>query len=96
MDSYVIYPNGSKVPAAGKRVCPSDDGRFTVTQLQDIVGGYIGIVDIGERVLIYNDEGGINDLPINLEATRLARMNEDWKGYIAGPALVCDRGMVRA
>ena len=96
MDSYIIYPNGVKVPAEGKRLSPADDGRFTVTQLQDIVGGYIGIVDIGDMVLVYNDEGDLDDKPINQEATRLAAVSEGWKGYVAGPALVCRRGKIRA
>lgn len=93
MDSYVIYPDGTKVPAEAKRTRPSDDGRFTVTQLQDIVGGYIGIVDVGDAVLVYNDDSA--DLPLNPEATRMARMNADWRGFVAGPAVVCGRGCIR-
>lgn len=95
MDSYVIYPNGETVPAVPRRTRTDDDDRFRVSQLQDIVGGYIGIVDIGDRVIIYNDEGDLNDLPINATATGLAKSNPEWKGYIAGPAVVCGRNKIR-
>ena len=95
MDSYVIYPNGERLPARPKRTRPSDDERFSVTQLQDIVGGYIGILDVDDGLLIYNDDGPLNDKPINVEATRIAQQNEEWKGYIAGPAIVCARGMIK-
>lgn len=93
MDSFVIYPNGNRLPAKPKRIRPSDDERFTITQLQDIVGGYIGILDVGDCVLVYNDDA--EDCPLNLAATEIARRNEEWKGNISGIALVCGRGMIK-
>lgn len=45
---------------------------FTLKELQKHVGGYIEYVRLsGNRKLIVNEEGFINDLPVNEEATKL-------------------------
>ena len=95
MDSYVLYPNGVKLPAMARQNRTSEnDARFSVSQLQDIVGGYIGILDIGESLMVYNDED--DDLPLNLAATKMAMAADDqWHRYITGPVLICERGMIK-
>ena len=98
MESYVIYPDGSTQPAMPKRTRPSDDGRFSITQLQDIVDGYINIIDVPEGTLIYDDEGDVKDKPINRKATEIAMENEEFRNrrrHIAGAALMCGHGMIR-
>ena len=91
MNNRIIYPNGDEYPIFTK-----EDGVFTVTQLQDIVGGYIGIEDIGECCLVYNDEGDLDDKPYNRKATELAReYNNEFRRIISGPAVVCSMGMIR-
>lgn len=91
-DNYILYPNGSKCPIFPKE----KDGMFTVTQLQDVVGGYIGVQDMGEQCLVYNDEGDLDDRPYNEEATALIRgFNEEFRRIVSGPVVVCRRGRIK-
>lgn len=69
---------------------------FTVTQLQDIVDGYVDVEDIGENCLVYNADGDLDDKPYNRKATELVRShNEEFRRIISGPAVVCKRGRIR-
>ncbi len=52
----------------------SDDGaieqqrtsKFTFVQLQELVGGRVGIMPYGTRLLVYDDEGLCKGLPTNM------------------------------
>ena len=92
MDSYIIYPDGYERP-----IFPgAADGMFTVAQLQDIVEGYIGIEDIGDSCLVYDDEGDLSDKIYNRKATEMVRgFNNNFHRIIAGPVVVCKRGKIR-
>lgn len=91
MKDYVIYPNGDECP-----VYPKDaDGLFSVAELQDIVGGYIGIEDVGNNVcVVFDDEGDLQDRSYNRRATELIRsVNPEWRRIVAGPVVVCRSGI---
>ena len=80
MDSYIIEPDGYERPILPKE----KDGMFTVTQLQDIVDGYVDVEDIGENCLVYNADGDLDDKPYNRKATELVRShNKDFCRIIA-------------
>lgn len=85
--NYIIYPNGYECP-----VYPKKDGKYPLTQLQDIVGGYIGIEDMEEQVVIYNDSE--SDLPYNRKATELIRQT-GYKGLLSGPVVILERGLIK-
>lgn len=91
MKAHVITTGGAIL-----EVAPANNHDFSLDELQKIVGGYIDIINLTEsQIMVLNDEGKLNGLPINEEATKLFRTA--YKGtndYIVGDVLVCDTKMV--
>jgi hypothetical protein len=81
----LIKADGSMTP-----IVPSKGGKFSLKELQDLVGGYIERVRIpGNKVLIVDEEGIPKGLPFNRAATEATgRMHE-----IYGTAVILPRGM---
>ena len=51
---------------------PEDGKYLSLEQLQKAVGGYIEIVNVDDdKILIINEEGKLEDLPVNTMATSL-------------------------
>ena len=68
---------------------PQNKTDFQLTELQKIVGGLIEIVKTKDgRTMVINEEGKINDLPINQKASELYQYNEF--DFIAGDVLICN------
>lgn len=56
----------------------------TLKQMQELVDGYIEFVYLNDKVLVVNEEGLLNGLPRNNQATEIA-------GHpIVGDAILCD------
>lgn len=55
----------------------------TLHQMQELVGGYIEIVYLKDKALVVNEEGLLKNLPINIQATDIA------KQIIVGDAIYC-------
>jgi hypothetical protein len=66
---------------------PRNGRKFTLEELQALVGGYIEIVripgDAGKRVMFVDEEGRLKRLPPNVAASHLAGQ------LIVGSALLC-------
>lgn len=82
------------IPAQGDRLYiePGNTKDFTLEELQGRVGGYIELVqcpDYPKHYLVVNDEGALRRMPINTEASVLARQP------IYGDAVFCLRKQVR-
>jgi hypothetical protein len=60
---------------------------LTLEQLQQIVGGFIEAIKVPHchNVLIVNEEGKFQNLPINVQASKLAQRE------IVGDAVICVR-----
>lgn len=64
---------------------------FTLNEMQNIVSGFIEIINLGDKYMVVNEEGKMRGLGINWEATKIYR-----KAYphsndvIVGNVLVCD------
>lgn len=86
--NYLITPRGEKQAAA-----PKDGVAFTVTELQDMVGGYITLEELGDgQLVVYDVNGAYDDKLYNETATELIRdSNPKWEGFVAGNAVVCNR-----
>ena len=86
---------------------PTNGNQFTLKEMQGIVGGYIETVFHAEkdrpephdslpaRYMVCNEEGKLNNLPINKQ------MSEIWKDYlgyygniVVGNVLICDPDML--
>lgn len=76
-------------------VKPMNGTDFSLTELQDFVGGYIEIIQLKDgNTMVVNDEGKLLGLPMNATATQLYRNSFGCADYIVGNALVCDNGEV--
>ena len=74
---------------------PINGKTFTLKELQDAVGGYIEVIRLKDgRLMIVNEEGLLQGLPVNIEATKILRRDHSTTQYIVGNAIVCDADMV--
>jgi hypothetical protein len=79
----LIKSNGEEI-----NVAPKNKIDFQLAELQDFVGGFIEIVKTKDgRTMVMNEEGKINDLPMNLKATQLYQHNQF--DCIVGDVLIC-------
>jgi len=79
----LIKSNGEEI-----NVLPKNKTDFTLEELQKYVGGLIEIVRTKDnKTMVINEEGKINNLPINQKATAIYPYN----GYdfIVGDVLIC-------
>lgn len=87
--SYLLYPDGYK-----ERAVPKNGAAFTIAELQDYVGGYIGVEEVEEGFLVFNEDA--EDSVFNRPATDMViGYNPNFQGIISGNAIVCARGQIR-
>lgn len=89
MEAKIIFFNGTE-----KSVEPRNGTDFGLQELQEIVGGYIECLSLGDKLMVINEEGKLKDLPMNFVATNIIR-NMGYNDYIVGNALLCDNSMVK-
>ena len=66
-----------------REVKPKNGKKFTLKELQELVGGYIAIIKPTEDFwVIADDEGKVKNLPVNLHASNIAKIE------IYGPAVI--------
>lgn len=64
---------------------------FELEELQEIVKGYIEIIDLDHgKIMVINDEGKLLELPVNKEATKMYRSFYNTYDFIVGDVLVCE------
>ena len=84
----LIKSNGEE-----KNVLPQNKTDFTLEELQKYVGGLIEIVRTKDgKPMIINEEGKINDLPVNQKATAIYPYNE--YDFIVGDVLICQENEI--
>ena len=82
---FIFKTDGTKI-----KVAP-DAKTYSLEELQRIVGGYIEIKRItDECLMVVNEEGKLNGLPINDRATKLYQTCILTDDFIVGDALFCD------
>ena len=83
-----------------EKVLPKNKKTFTLAELQEYVGGYIEIVPIEkvphfymrDALMVVNEEGKLNGLPINIIATDIYLYNHTGimgVDTIVGDVLIC-------
>lgn len=90
--NIVIHSDGARTA-----VKPKDFKKFTLEELQALVGGYIETVNLtSDRVLVINENGKFENLPINEQATALAHAcNAIFPSdYIVGDAVLIYSSML--
>lgn len=84
-----------KVTGETIKISPVNGTCFTLKEAQELVSGYVQVIDIcPNKIMIMNEEGKFH-FKLNVEATRLALSNRAIfpNDYIAGDAIVCDASM---
>lgn len=73
-----------------EEVLPKNGESFDLKEMQTFVGGYIEIVESpDERLIVLNEEGKLQGLPLNRAATAIYANPHD---FIVGDALVVEAG----
>ena len=86
----LVYPDKDSEDYA-----PKNGRTFELEEMQKLVGGYIEIVRLNDgRIIIVNEEGLLQGLPVNIPATNILRRDHSTTQYIVGNAIVCDADMV--
>ena len=89
--TYVITERGGIEDAS-----PKNGSAYTVDEMQDIVGGYIDIADVGSGIRVFDIDGMEKGKIFNSKATAMLKQHdEDSTTLIAGNVLFCTREMIR-
>ena len=84
----LIKTNGEEL-----NVSPKNEKDFSLDELQKFVGGLIEVVRTKDnKIMVINEEGKVNELPINDKATDLYRYNEF--DFIVGDVLICNENEI--
>ena len=87
-----------KTDGIGTEVEPKNGTDFQLEELQKFVGGYIEIIQLNDgRIMVVNEEGKLQSLEMNDEATEIATEHHalfdgDW---ICGDVLICNEREVQ-
>ena len=77
-------------------VQPANGSDFSLEELQGYVEGYIEIVDLNDgRIMVVNEEGLNEGLPVNPLATAIFQERTGVADYIVGNVLICDAEQVK-
>jgi len=88
--ALLIKPNNTS-----EVVTPSGvDGKFTLEELQELVGGYIEVVKTLNEIMIINEEGLPLKLPKNEIATMMCKDLRIGPDYIYGNALLVEENEI--
>lgn len=86
----IVYPDKDS-----EDYSPKNGTTFELEEMQEIVGGYIEIIRLNDgQIIVVNEEGLPQGLPVNIEATNILRRDHSTTQYIVGTAIVCDADMV--
>lgn len=87
----IIHTDGTQ-----QEVAPANGTDFSLVEVQQIVGGRVELVALSDRrYLLLNEDGKLDELAVNLSATRLYLLERDGFDFIAGDVLVCACGEFR-
>ena len=74
---------------------PKNGKTFGLTEMQEIIGGYIEPIRLNDgRMIIVDEDGKSKDKAVNIPATNILRRDHFTTDYIVGTAIVCDADMI--
>ena len=74
---------------------PKNGKTFALTEMQEIIGGYVEPIRLNDgRVIIVDEEGKSKNKAVNIPATNILRRDHYTTDYIVGTAIVCDADMI--
>ena len=90
---FLIKTDGTR-----EEVVPKNGKYFELKEMQELVGGYIQFLQLNDdNILVINEEGKLEGLPFNKDATLTAMLDEaiGILDYIVGDALLCHKSLIR-
>lgn len=87
MNTRIIKSDGIEI-----EILPENGKDFSLEEMQKIVGGYVEIIGCNDQnfVCILNEEGKIQELPLNEKATALVNKIIAPDDFIVGDVLVAE------
>lgn len=83
--AHIIYTNGLV-----QEINPDNKHDFSLEELQRIVHGYIELIHLPKnRLMIINEDGKFEGLPVNILATREI-LSHGFNDVIVGDVLICN------
>ena len=74
---------------------PKNGKTFALTEMQEIIGGYVEPIRLNDgRMIIVDEDGKSKNKAVNIPATNILRRDHYTTDYIVGTAIVCDADMV--
>ena len=74
---------------------PKNGKTFELTEMQEIVGGYVEPIRLNDgRMIIVDEDGKSKGKAVNIPATNILRRDHFTTDYIVGTAIVCDADML--
>ena len=74
---------------------PKNGKTFGLTEMQEIIGGYVEPIRLNDgRMIIVDEDGKSKDKAVNIPATNILRRDHFTTDYIVGTAIVCDADMI--
>ena len=74
---------------------PKNGKTFALTEMQEIIGGYVEPIRLNDgRMIIVDEDGKSKCKAVNIPATNILRRDHYTTDYIVGNAIVCDAEMV--
>ena len=90
MKDIIYKTNGEVIETS-----PKNGKNYTYEELREIVGGFIQIIFLKDKFMIINEEGKLNNLPYNDNATVLYRANfRNTTDFIVGDALLSGKDKI--
>ena len=74
---------------------PKNGKTFALTEMQEIIGGYVEPIRLNDgRMIIVDEDGKSKGKAVNIPATNILRRDHFTADYIVGTAIVCDADMI--
>ena len=74
---------------------PKNGKTFALTEMQEIIGGYVEPIRLNDgRMIIVDEDGKSKGKAVNIPATNILRRDHFTADYIVGTAIVCDTDMI--
>lgn len=78
------------------QVSPKNGTDFSLEELRGFVKGHIEVVYLAKNtIMIVNEEGKLQGLSVNPNATKILRDYYKTSDYIVGNVLICDSSLVK-
>ncbi len=91
MAAIHIKTDGTETP-----VYPENGTDFNLKEMQGFVGGYVEVITLSNgKIMLLNEEGKVDGLPVNKVATQMTRDVLSAGDMVIGDVLICDDNQIK-